>query len=91
MNYEGDNGSPIRLRRCDLVVWYYQLGHLSSSPDAYPVPIWVGSELASRRRPTEAEVARALDWMGAEQVGGRLTVERIPDRNGRGVRVLTRS
>lgn len=78
MILERDGGAVVRLRRCDLIVWC-----------GYPMPVWVGSELASRRNPTAEELGRCLEWMGAEQVGGRLTVERVPEPGGRGVRVWT--
>ena len=76
MILEGDGGSAVMLRRCDVIAWR-----------TYPVPVWVGSALSSRGRPSPADVAECLEWLGARTVCGRVVVDRLPPVGARGVRV----
>ena len=76
MMLEAEGRNAVMLRQCDAIVWR-----------AYPAPVWVGSALSSRGRPSPADVAACLEWMGARTVRGRVVVDRVPPVGGRGVRV----
>lgn len=73
-----DGGEPVAIRCADLVVWWKGM----------PYPVWVHSELSSRRLPTPDEIDEARRFMGLHLVGGTWTADRIPPVAGaNGVRV----